>query len=383
VKCTSGLLASSPDHFVAVATLEGGCDTLIEMVDIFSILDVTRREDTYTSILVHALRASQPFLEAFIGKTGLRSGLHWRISMRKAVASGRVPDLTLSADDTQGAFRIFLENKIDASEGPNQTEHYLAAVTEEAGDEDRARGIFLTLNGTRGADGVFAWTHREIAELLHAHRSTVSDRALGVAIDCYIARALVPLPVASAQLTLEKLLIPIAHALHPGLAGYTALAHAISNPLTGWQAEALTIQGRGHANPGLKFRRDGWRGPCLVGDEWRACNRDVHVEIEFEAHHPGELKLHFETSPYLPTRAIAKLVNSSEFEQARDRFRHEVHRRRADLPSWTMRRKPILVATSDPDLSATDAVGGVVKAIGERLNAIGPVVDAALGLVGS
>lgn len=349
------------------------------MSDILSILDVARREDTYTSILVHALRASPPLLDAFIGKTGLRHGLQWEVSMRKAVVGGRVPDLLLSAVGAEGPFRVFLENKIDSAEGWKQTRDYLAAVRTEAGDQERARGILLTLEGKRGAEGVLTWTHREMAELLRAHRVTISDRALGMAIDDYVARALVPLPETRNELTLKELLRPVPNALHPKLAGHTALAKAISSSWAGWQAEALTIQGRGHQNPGLKFRCEGWCGPRLVEKTWQAGNRDVHVEIEFLNHRPGELKLHFETSPYLTRKQIEKLSNSSEFDQAKKRFQHEVHRRQADVPGWKMRREQILVASNDPQLAATDTVDEVVKAIGERLNAIGPVVDAALG----
>lgn len=351
-------------------------------LDVFELLDVARREDSYSSVLVHALRASARLRDRFFAHAFADPpALHGHtVKLRHKLQGKRAIDIVVLALDAEDRpWCLFVESKIDAGEGPRQTSEYLVAARAEAGDPSRASGIFLTLGGERaGADGLPRLTHRELADWLESALVDFSyDPTLTFVVDAYCRRARAPRPVAMPGLALSDLLRHH-RGLLPLLAGWSALGDAISMAAgDGWTAQAIRI-GSAASTPALQFRRDSWRGPEIVGRRWDAANIDIHAEIAFVGKGTWPLRLHFETSPYRSKEDLAKIHNVAAFRQARKVFGAAFHARAKGIDSWKMTGYKLQVATWSPAIGDSPSVGEAVAAYGGSLARITHATEVAI-----
>lgn len=351
--------------------------------DIFDLLAVPRREDSYSSVIVHALRASSAFRARLLefGFPGRAPELQSvEVELRRGLGSGIVDILVTGIDRDRHRWVLFIENKIDASESRGQTSEYLRAARKKASDSTHASGIFLTLAGTpASAEQVHPYTHRKLAGDLEATLDDYpTDSPLRIAVEAYIARARAPWPEATGDITVGDLLAT-SSGLIPWYAGAEALGQAIAKRAgREWKSKVVWIQGRGHANPGLLFSLPGWSGPELQTWDWSAKHLDVHLEVELVDGDPGPIRVHFETSPYLTKREIERLSNREDFYDARRTFQQVLHDRARSLPGWQMTRRHLQAARCDPDLDACATVKEVVNAYAKQIVAIGNDVDTAL-----
>jgi hypothetical protein len=351
-------------------------------LDIFDLLDVSRREDSYSSVLQQLLLHSPRLRQRMLARAFPRSTpalLDPIVKFRSALPHGSgVPDLLVVGEDASGQrWELFIENKIDARESPGQTQAYFDACNRRA--VDRAAGIFLTLDGhpPNACKQVVALTHAEVGEWVKESLHELSDPVLRMAADTYVRRACAEPPQAALGEIVESLLKQPTGLL-PRNAGTAALGHAIVAAAPGWSHTPIWIQGRGHGNLGLQFHRDGWRGTQINGIVFERGNHNIHAEIEFGENDGWSLKLHFETEPYLTGRQLERLEGIAEFGTMRDAFRKAIHQRRVDLSGWKMTNYPLQICAFETELSSKSRVGDMVEVLARALTSIGPVADAAL-----
>ena len=321
-------------------------------VDIFELLDIETREDTYSRLIVHLLGHSiglrQRLLDHAFGNSAPRAAPGDRITLRHTLpGDAGIVDIFLQAPaDSADRWALFIESKLFSAEHGEQTKRYWSATSAIVGPSGRPSGVFLTIAGHRAScEQVVPLKHRLLTEWIREHLSDFSEHpVLRIAAEGYIARAQAPLPEAKDD-TRYAVLLEQSWGLVPRLAGVSALGAAMYATLPGeWKHDAIWIQGRGHANPGLQFWQPGWLGRELTGDRWTTENIFVHLEMELDDRATWRLKLHFETEPYLTLGEIDELEDAANFARMRDAFRAALHARAARLPGWKMSNYPLQIA---------------------------------------
>jgi hypothetical protein len=359
-------------------------NSLDRIPDIFELLDIETREDTYSRLLVHLLRHSvglrRRVLEHAFGpehppaepaEVDLRYGL--------PNPAGIVDIFLRNSDSSTGRWAMFIESKLYTGEHGEQTKRYWNACKALAGPNGRSAGIFLTIGGDRPVcPHVVPLTHRELTTWIAEHLSDIPERsAMHFAAEGYITRAQAPLPQATDE-TRYGVLLEQSWGLVPRLAGVSALGAAMYAGMPGeWSHNAIWIQGKGHANPGLQFWQPGWWGPELTGDRWTPENINVHLEMELNDQATWRLKLHFETEPYHTLGEIDELHNAAGFARMRDAFRAALHARAADLPGWKMSSYPLQIAAF-PVYVPDPTVAHLREVLAPAMAAIAPHVHEAL-----
>ncbi len=325
--------------------------SLDKSIDIFALLDIETREDTYSLLLVYLLRNS----------TGLRRRVlahafgpdHPPAEFVEILPRYTLPndagivDIFLRPHDSPtGSWAMFIESKLYSGEHGAQTSRYWDATTALVGSKGHSAGVFLTIGGgPPSCPHVKPLTHHELTTWIAEHLADFPERsAMRFAAEGYITRAQAPLPEASDE-TRYAVLLEQSWGLVPRLAGVSALGAAMYAGLPGgWTHNAIWVQGRGHANPGLQFHQPGWWGAEVTGERWSPENINVHLEIELNDRATWRLKLHFETEPYLTLGEIDELHNATGFARMRDAFRVALHAHAADLPGWKMSNYPLQIA---------------------------------------
>lgn len=353
-------------------------------VDLFELLDVSRREDSYSSVLCHLLDHSvglrrQLLRHAFgdVAPVLVETDIRFRVALPDG--SG-VPDLLIVGHDAEEQrWELFIENKIDAGESPGQTQRYLDACWERVGP--RAAGIYLTLDGhaPQVESGVVSLRHAELGRWIEASLSELSDPVLQITADAYVRRACAPSPQITVGDAIAGDLLKPPAGLLPRDAGIDALGRAVvAAAAPGWTATPIQIQGVGHGNPGLQFHREGWVGTRVSGGRFTRINHNVHGELELVWDGDWRLKVHFETEPYMTGRQLGAMEGLVEYEAMRDEFRRAVHERAVALPRWKMTNYPLQVCGFETGVGARSPVKEVIATLADALTVVGPIVDAAL-----
>ena len=354
--------------------------------DLFELLDIPRREDSYSSLLRELLRHS-PGLRDHVLAHGYPGGaprlIEFDVELRtKLPRAAGIVDLLISGHDAENKrWELFIENKIDAGEAPDQTGAYLRACQSRV--YKRAAGILLTLDG-RPADAserVVSLTHAELGSWVEQSLSMLTDPVLRLAAEAYVRRACPPPPKARAEEIVGDLLdSPVG--LQRWDAGLRALGRTIVSAAgSGWEPNPVRIQSPGHGNPGLQFHREHWWGQPIQDATFTRDNHNVHAEIELVPEDTWRLKIHFETEPYMTGKQLARgLDNLPEFEAMRDAFRTAIHDNAAEVPRWKMTNYRLQVCVVDLEVSRESTVGEAVRSIAEGLTEIGELVDRALAV---
>lgn len=355
-------------------------------VDIFELLDIETREDTYSRLIVHHLGHSiglrQQLLTHAFGSSAPRAVQGDEIFLRHKLPdeAGIVDIFLQSPAGTPDRWAMFIESKLFSAEHGEQVKRYWNATRGLVGPTGRCAGVFLTIAGDGSScEHVVPLTHRQLTAWIREHLADLpDDPVLRIAADGYIARAQAPLPEALDDARVSRLLEP-SWGLVPRLAGVAAVGAALHRGLAGgWTHDAIWIQGRGHANPGLLFWQPGWWGTEVTGARWTPENYNVHLEIELTEHGPWKLKLHFEAEPYHTLAEIATLENHAAFTAMRDAFRAAIHARQAELPGWKMSNYPLQMAVFKVDLGPTSTVAVAREQLAPALAQIAPHIHAAL-----
>lgn len=353
--------------------------------DIFELLDIETREDTYSLLLVHLLRHSvglrRRVLEHAFGPNP-PADIAEIVPRHTLPGDAGIVDIFLRhPEGPAGRWAMFIESKLFTGEHGGQTTRYWNACRTLVGATGCPAGIFLTIDGAvPSCPQVVRLTHRELTTWIAEYLSDIPERsAMRFAAEGYIARAQAPLPEATDQ-TRYSALLEQSWGLVPRLAGVSALGAAMYSGIPGeWSHNAIWIQGRGHANPGLQFWQPGWWGAELTGDQWTPENINVHLEMELNDRATWRLKLHFETEPYLTLGEIDELDNSASFARMRDVFRTALHAHAVDLPGWRMSTYPLQIAAF-PVHVPDPTVARLRERLAPAMAMIAPYISEALGI---
>ena len=168
---------------------------MAETPDLFDILDVSLREDTYTSLIAHVLggdgQLARRVFEELTPEAGFRPD-HVDIHFRREAATlctittvaGKKdkPDLVLIGTRGTERWWIVIEAKVTAGEGPRQLRRYQQICEQErnAGGIGGYTLYFLTLAGLAPSESSYrAITHAELALGLIGRRSAIRRRPRG------------------------------------------------------------------------------------------------------------------------------------------------------------------------------------------------------------
>ncbi|MCY1062779.1 PD-(D/E)XK nuclease family protein [Nannocystis sp. SCPEA4] len=354
---------------------------LLHSPDIFELLDIEAREDTYSRLLVNLLQHSVGLRRRVLAhgfRTDPPPAESVDITLRHGLGEAGTVDVLLR--DPAGHWVIFIESKLFSAEHGGQTRRYWKACEELVAPNGRTAGIFLTIAGDPSSHSpVVPLTHRELTAWIAEHSGDFQPhRPLGIAAEAYVQRAQAPLPVAADACVVQTLLRP-AWGLVPRLAGVAALGAALHRGLPGgWTHDAITIQGKGHANPGLQFWQPGWWGTWTANDRWTSDNYNIHLEIELTDGAPWRLKLHFETEPYHTLTELKALAGHADFAVMRDAFRASLQAQAGRLPRWKMSNYPFQIAKFNLDVGPEATVDQLREHLAPALAEIAPHIHTAL-----
>ncbi len=166
--------------------------------DLFDILDVSQREDSYTRLIVEVLNSSPAILEhVFAQLTGKRVFSGGIAQFRKQFAGKRsndIPDVVIDAQSDSGLWRLLIESKIQSSEGEYQCARYTdeCRLAVAGGELAGFTLVYLTLSGqSPNAPGWISVSHFELAQLIgkcDVERVLQSKPALSLAWSTFVAR---------------------------------------------------------------------------------------------------------------------------------------------------------------------------------------------------
>jgi hypothetical protein len=306
--------------------------------DLFDVLEIGFREDSYTELIANVFEndhetALEFLRRSFPDRPPAPGGVKARTRLSALAAGGGkiVPDLLLHCGGDTGPELYVIEAKIEAAEGDRQTERYKdaqeALVARYPGSV--ARGIgFLTLDGRApSCDGVYAITYEPLVELLQPE--SFSDLPwMRVAVGSLKAR------LASYYRSMraiengdvdgrERLADFLKHAR--GLVTKQDLFYWLTGRVgrrLQMQMEAGVAQGVGTAYPLQTFYLPSWRqGPyprvCALGDSFY-----IHLEAQLKGDRVV-LMLHYETCPYRSGLGRSPERNEyARYWQKRSEFAH-------------------------------------------------------------
>ena len=150
--------------------------------DIFDILDISHREDSYSSLLVEILCRYEEIRESVFFELTGENVLEWDpdpVRFRKDISDSdkntkNIPDICLVSKKTaeEGVERhwLIMEAKVWAKEGADQCERYDEAAN-ASDDCDKVTGCYLTLRGDApGIETWQAWTHQKLYEMMNSEK---------------------------------------------------------------------------------------------------------------------------------------------------------------------------------------------------------------------
>ncbi len=346
--------------------------TLAGTPDLFDILDVSLREDTYTSLIAHVLGSDGQLARRVFGELTREAGFrpdHVDIHFRRQAASlctaatvaGKKdkPDLVLIGTRGTERWWVVIEAKVTAGEGPSQLRRYQQICEQErnAGGIAGYTLYFLTLAGHTPSEPSYrAITHAELATLFETTAgSGFHGRShFAAAWSAYRKRLeqftnAVPDPDS-----------PVLQWLSSAPVGFVTADERCRRLASivvpdGWESSGGHFVAKGHANALVLAWRPSWIGSDYDpgGPHRLAECFNIHFEAEIatfpETRDTATCHLHYETRPYLPTSqlsAVATPDEIAEFTERRERFRAQLHARLAGLPDsgWQPRPHKLQIA---------------------------------------
>lgn len=354
--------------------------------DIFELLDVETREDSYSSLLVqvldHSHRLCARLLDLAFGPAGRPPGAPKILLRRKLGRYGVVDIALLGPPNADPPWVAFVETKIYSTEHRDQTQRYWDHCSALVGPRGRVGGVFLTIDGAMPVcPQTKPLKHCELAVWVDEYKSDFqSHPALSLAAEAYVRRARAPEPVAADTTPLTSLRKPPWGLISP-LASIAVLGKALLKGTAepnAWTFNPVWIQGKGHANPGLVFWRLGWRGQPMTDKRWTTENYNVHLEFALTPEPPWSLKLHFETEPYLPQKRLRSVADHRRYELMRDDFRRTLHASIANIPGWKATGHELQVAAFKPNLGPEATVAHLRDRLGPAMSAVVAHIDETL-----
>ncbi len=321
--------------------------------DLFDVLDISHREDSYSRLLVEILRQHEDIRTRIFSKLTGHTPISWDKDPRRAVrfreglaqgSAGKhkqnIPDLCLVAETKAGMHWLLIENKIWSNEGPSQCQRYQAAAESSPGTKEIS-GCYLTLQGEPPLSRVWPGrTHLDVHSTIDAmdtHNRISDDPVLGAAWLAFGKRLQhhhrYPNPKSN-QCIADYLQRPAEYFVTRA-DRCARLAQAVRP--SGWESSGSHYQRMGREHNLLQVWRNEWLGTMLnIDTDLAMVPIDKHLSLHFEIKLPakGDHKslstikcaVHFETSPYMTQRALEKHREFyKKFEQVTKDFQEFLH----------------------------------------------------------
>jgi len=317
--------------------------------DIFDILDVSLREDTYSRLIVEILKQS-PGIKAAVFEelTGHVPTGDAHPTFRRGIGEKggkHHPDIVVKCPTAEGIWWLVIEAKVQSGEGWGQTSRYWQAVQQYRENDDICGYtlIFLTLTGEPPTDEHWQpMTHYRLAQLIAQHDGagllgthpviSAPWRAYTARLEHYEAFG----PPGEGEPILGWLCRPDEYFVTK-----SERARVLDSLLVPQGYEGLS--GMNVARGREQFLTLAWL-PYWVTGEWRE-GGDVRLEdciqVHFEIDVPipfsgsfGTCHIHCEAHPYMRKREVERLGDEAEgFLRLMECLREEIHLR---LPgtSW-------------------------------------------------
>jgi hypothetical protein len=334
----------------------------LEGQDLFSVLGVGFREDSYSELIANYFQTHLDKANEFLRQSFENDPpslpvrvVETRLSLSLEDGKGAIPDLVFFCGDGELQEIYWIEAKIEASEGAGQTQKYEDAMREYARNKgiERVRGGFLTLGGTKPQSrNVKTLTYKPLAEILEPERFAVKypwmqhaaaalkDRLAGY----YSMKEEVEEETVDTKQSLQEFLDQ-----KQGLVTSTDLFHWLTyrarvTDAFEFRTEAGVAHSAGSAHPLRTFYRQSWRSPLMEDGCSLAECRWIHLEVQIapEAENLAYMLLHYETYPY--KSRIASRVSDGRPDGQYDR---------ADYEQYWERRYRFVKALAD-ELQGTD-----------------------------
>ncbi|MFA5865010.1 MAG: PD-(D/E)XK nuclease family protein [Phycisphaerae bacterium] len=314
--------------------------------DFFDILDVSLREDTYTSLIVEVLNTSQPILKGLvhelIGKE-LSFCLLRPVAFREPIQDGSErPDIIIKGVTDQGEHWIVIEAKIKSKEGEKQCERYRKRLDEKKDRENPQKRFFdfdlffLTLTGEWAEDPHWKpLTHKTLADVLSKYdgdRILEKDPVLAPLWKVFAQRlhhhdSFLP----------QSLDIPMLGWLNDAKNEYfiTAedrckkLAKVMIPPL--WHYKAGIFQARGGPKCLIKIWKPSWITEFYIDSGTVPLENCISIHYELASYYPCKpggfsCRLHCETNPYMKKETLYSLgVAAERYLMFADEFKRILH----------------------------------------------------------
>lgn len=379
---------------------EGGAELAKNVPpNIWGVLGIERREDSVTNLLAYCINNSQEFARRFADEALQMPALNSATAMtRRRIPGAGIPDLILVGTSCAAV----VENKLKSGEGFRQRLRY-SSPTAQSG----LRSLFQLQSDAKLAYFYLTLFPPEdhAAEIEHAFKRIDYDGLLGVLADTYT----------ELDATVQRLLGDLVENLRcfyerGRVEPHDRVAQVLErdgDPLGGsflafrkimagvTPPNGVRYRGSWKANRSgnptfaCQFYRDAWQpneGAADLKDLEPRRHFSVHVEPTYVVLKKRmKVKLHFETYPYATRRVLRKKVPAerlAEFVALSKRFRNEVIESNLKLaPGFSKDRGSLQACRFDVSIAETRVID-LQAELEQLLDAIAPVVDAALRTLG-
>jgi hypothetical protein len=370
--------------------------------DLFDLLDISLREDSYTALLKAAMTTTPTVSQAVfqsLAQPGLPTPRHVEVRFRREFPDGDRykaeckdrPDLLLVGIFESGApYWVLIESKITSGEGPGQCARY-KGVCEKAARAQAISGFtlyYLTLLGRWAPMPEFiARSHTEVARQLAPLVANHTSDAFQLAWRAYLKRLqhLEKSAPSEDTLLLAWLADKRLFATSSVLAAH--LGHGFLAP--GWDTfGAYWVFGAKEAYF-VHASQPGWKKLTYErGGEHRLAECfELHLELELPPkHQEGSLPLRLQcmTRPYMPASVMKNLPEGErrEFNEWRERVRGVVHAALGEQHTrWRRTGHLLQLARAHLNVDACTTVGAFRDAYRELAEQIAEPVNRALQAV--
>lgn len=327
------------------------------MRDLFDVLDIGTREDSYTSLLGALFEEKPKWARDYFSKALRRDRpdkpVRVRVRPGATLEGGQriIPDLVLAFGEPVTDVWL-IEAKIRAKEGPDQlknqeSEEVRSVLLEKLETQDAEPGwhhSYLTLEGEEptGSTAFGAISFEPLNDIF-PKQAKLPDEILPAyhclrkrLNDYYKAREREP---AEKNLSLREYLDKTGGLIDEE-ARFSWLSKWATKKL-GMRRDIGTTSNPGHTEPFCQLRDDGWQGTRYPedGQPLRECF-DVHLEMHLRER-DVHLMLHYETNPYMSGLRNRKDVPEGQLEgylERRKRFADALaaDRERIQRAGWTL-----------------------------------------------
>lgn len=368
------------------------------MKDLFDILDVSLREDTYTCLIVEALRSSHSLLDNVVRKLcnhNFNFKRQTSLSFRECIdKTNDRPDIVIKADTDEGELWIVIEAKIKSCEGDRQCERYRQRLASRKSKEQQRHNTFsyelfyLTLTGQEPEDK--AWKpikQKAFADLISRcdnDHILNNDSALSLAWKAFMRRL-----DHYEQGAILHANMPIIQWLNQQEPEYFITSDDRLRQMAekiipdSWRHSSGIYNTKGKQSALIKAWKPRWLTGYFQKPDPLPLEHCISIHYELDLPCPcsaGEFacRIHCETNPYMTRKQVLSLGNAgNKYMAFSDVFKKNLHRQIQDTewkPKNTLLEKGQLLCP----ITDQTTIGDLAQYLEPRFNACSEAINSAL-----